>query len=114
MRALNVIVLGFLLVFSGSWRQLVAQEASPRNQLTIDASFLAGGLSYAHLTNSHKLLGVGAGLGYEFNIRLVAREQWGKKSAEVAHVEMFRRLATPGHWQYDVGVRAAADIHSAQ
>jgi hypothetical protein len=110
MRAANVMVLGLLLVFY-SWRQLAAQEPAPRNQATLDASILSGGLSYARLTSSDRLVGVGAGLGFEFNIRLVAGEELGKKSAEVAHVEMFRRLATPGRWQYDYGVRVTADVH---
>jgi hypothetical protein len=114
MRAHNVIVLGFLLLFSDSWRQLVAQEPAPRNQFTLDAGVLSGGLSYAHLTSSDKLLGVGAGLGFEFNIRMVAGEKGGKKSAEVAHVELFTRPATAGRWQFDYGVRVAADVHSGQ
>ena len=114
MRALNVIFLGSLLVSSNYWRPLAAQAPAPRNQLTLDTSLLAGGLSYARVTSSNKLLGVGAGLGYEFNIRMVVGEKGGKKSTEVAHVEMFTRLQPPGRWQYDLGVRAAADIHSAQ
>jgi len=113
-RALDVIVLGFLLLFSHARRRLAAQEPAPRNQFTVDVSALAGGLSYARLTSSDKLVGVGAGLGYEFNIRLVVGETGGKKSTEIAHVEMFTRPATRGRWQYDVGVKAAADIHSAQ
>ncbi len=75
---------------------------------------LAGGLSYARMTSSDKLVGVGIGVGYEFNIRLVYDEPWGKKSTEVAHVELFERLETPGRWQYDLGVKAAVDIHTAQ
>jgi len=114
MRALDVIVLGILLVFSDSWRRLAAQAPAPRNEFTVDASALAGGLSYAHMTSADKLVGVGAGLGYEFNIRLVVGETGGKKSTEIAHVEMFTRSATRRRWQYDVGVKAAADIHSAQ
>jgi hypothetical protein len=114
MRALNVIVLGFLLLVSDSWCRLAAQEPAPRNQFTIDASILAGGLSYARMTSSDKLVGVGAGLGYDFNIRVVLGETGGKKSTEIAHVEMFTRSATRGRWQYDFGVKAAADIHSAQ
>jgi hypothetical protein len=66
------------------------------------------------MSSSDKLVGVGAGLGYEFNIRLVVGEEGGKKSTEVAHVELFTRLAPAGRWQYDVGVKVAADIHSAQ
>ena len=60
MRALNVIFVGFLLVSSGFWRSLAAQEPAPRNQLTLDASFLAGGLSYARTTTSNNLVGIGA------------------------------------------------------
>ncbi len=114
MRALNVICLGFLLVSSDFWRPLEAQEPAPRNQLTLDASLFAGGLSYARVTSSNKIVGVGAGFGLEFNIRLVLGENGGKKSTEIAHVEMFTRLQPPGRWQYDLGVKAAADIHSAQ
>ncbi len=47
-------------------------------------------------TSSDKLVGVGAGLGYEFNIRLVHGETGGKKSTEIAHVEIFTRPATRG------------------
>ena len=114
MRVLDVIVLGFLLVSCDFWRPLAAQEPAPRNQLTLDASLLAGGLSYAWMTSSDRLVGVGAGLGYEFNIRLVFGEKGGKKSTEVAHAELFTRIAPPGRWQYDLGVKLAADIHSAQ
>ena len=77
-RALNVIALGFLLVVSASWCALSAQEPAPRNQFTVDASALAGGLSYARMTSSDRLVGVGAGLGYEFNIRLVVGETGGR------------------------------------
>ena len=114
MRAVDVVWLGFLLASSDSWRPLAAQEPVPRSQLTLDASFLAGGLSYARMTSSARLVGVGAGVGYEFNIRLVLDEKGGKKSTEIAHLEMFTRLQPPGPWQYDLGVKAAADIHSAQ
>jgi hypothetical protein len=114
MRALDLIVLGLLLVVSASWCGLAGQEQAPRNQFTVDASALAGGLSYARMTSSDKLVGVGAGLGYEFNIRLVVGETGGKKSTEIAHVEMFTRPVTRGRWHYDVGIKAAADIHSAQ
>ena len=112
MRALNVICFGYFLVSSGSWHQLAAQEPAPRSQLTLDASILAGGLSYARMTSSDKLVGVGAGLGTEFSIRLVLGEKWGKTSAELLHVEMFERFETPGRLQYDLGLKAAADIHS--
>jgi hypothetical protein len=101
-------------VSSDFWRPLAAQEPAPRSQLTLDASVLAGGLSYARITSPDRLVGVGAGLGYEFNIRLVPGERRGKKSTEVAHVEMFTRLQPPGRWRYDLGVKAAADIHSAR
>ena len=73
MRALDVIFLGVFLVSSDFWRPLAAQEPAPRDQLTLDASLLAGGLSYARMTSSDKLVGVGAGLGYEFNIRQIGR-----------------------------------------
>ena len=86
MRALNVTFLGFLLAFSDVRRPLAAQEPAPRNQLGLDASLLAGGISYARATSSGNLVGVGAGLGYEFNIRLILGENGGKKSTEVAHV----------------------------
>src|SRR4051812_7863056 len=114
MRALAVIVLGFVLGSSDARHRLAAQEPARRNQFTLDASLLAGGLSYAHATSADNLVGVGAGLGYEFNIRMVVGEKGGKKSAEVAHVEIFKRLAPPGRWQYDFGIRVAADGHSAQ
>jgi hypothetical protein len=29
-------------------------------------------------------------------------------------VELFERLEPPGRWQYDLGVRAAGDVHAAQ
>jgi hypothetical protein len=57
---------------------------------------------------------VGIGVGYEFNIRLVHGEPWGRKSAEIVHFELFERLEPLGRWQYDLGVRAAGDLHSAQ
>lgn len=112
MRALRVICLGYFLVPFGSSHQLAAQEPALRNQLTLDASILAAGLSYGRRTSSDKLMGAGAGLGTEFSIRLVRGEKWGKTSAELAHVEMFERLETPGRWRYDLGVKAAYDIHS--
>jgi hypothetical protein len=111
-RALTVIGLGYFFVSSGAQHQLAAQAPAPRNQLTLDASILAGGLSYARLTSSDKLVGAGAGVGTEFNIRLVHGEKWGKTTTELAHVEMFARRDTPSHWQYDFGLRAAADLHS--
>ena len=112
MRALNIICLGCFLVSSQSWHQLAAQAPALRNELTLEASILAGGLSYARMTSSDKLVGVGAGLGTEFDIRLVRGEKWGKTSTELVHVETFARLETPGRWQYDFGLKAAADIHS--
>ena len=36
----------------------------------------------------------------------------GETSAELVHVDVFARLEPPGRWQYDFGVKAAADIHS--
>ena len=48
------------------------------------------------------------------NIRIVRGEKGGKKSTEVAHIEMFTRIETPGRWTYDLGVKAAVDIHTAQ
>ena len=114
MRPRNVICLGLLLVSLASWRPLAAQAPAPRSQLALDVGLLAAGLSYAHPTRAGNLVGVGAGVGAEFNIRLVVGEQGGKKSTEIAHVEMFRRIQPPGRWQYDVGVKLAADIHSAQ
>ena len=112
MRALNVVCLALFLASSNPWHELAAREPAPRNQLTLDASILAGGISYARMTSSDKLVGAGAGLGTEFSIRLVRGEKWGKTSVEFAHVEMFARLETPGRWQYDLGLKAAADIHS--
>ena len=112
MRALNVICLLYFLVSSASWHQLAAQEPAPRSQLTLDASILAGGLSYARRTSSNNLVGVGAGLGVEFSIRMVRGEEWWKTSTELVHVEMFERLEPPGRWQYDLGLKAAADMHS--
>jgi hypothetical protein len=112
MRALDVICVSYFLVSSGSWHKLAAQEPAPRNQLTLDASILAGGVSYGRMTSSDKLVGAGAGVGTEFDIRLVRGEKWGKTSLELAHVEMFTRLEKPGRWQYDLGLKAAADIHS--
>ena len=109
---ISVVCLGCFLVSSSSWRPLAAQQPAPRNQLTVDASVLAGGLSYSRVTSPDKLVGVGAGMGAEFNIRMVRGEEWGKTSAELLHVEMFERLEPLGRWQYDVGLKAAADIHS--
>ncbi|HKW09318.1 MAG TPA: hypothetical protein VJO33_03000, partial [Gemmatimonadaceae bacterium] len=43
---------------------------------------------------------------------MVRGEKWGKTSAELVHLETFARFETPGRWQYDVGLKAAADIHS--
>ena len=51
-------LLGFLLLFFRSRCRLAAQEPAPRNQFTVDASILAGGLSYARMTRSDKLVGV--------------------------------------------------------
>ena len=109
MRAPYVIALCSVLASPSS-----AQEPAPRSQLTLDASVLAGGLTYAHSSGPGELVGVGAGIGAEFNLRLVAGEKRGKKSTEVAHVEMFKRFETPGRWHYDLGVKLAADLHEAQ
>ncbi|MEP6733275.1 MAG: hypothetical protein ABJE10_21710 [bacterium] len=114
MRARSVTFLGVLLAVTSCCRQLAAQEPASRDQLTLDASLLAATLSSARRTGSDKLVGVGIGVGYEFNIRMVYGEPWGRKSAEVAHIEMFERLETPGRWQYDLGVKVAVDVHTAQ
>ena len=114
MRARSVAGLVFLIMSAGLRRSLAAQAPAPRNQLTLDVSALAAGLSYAHLTSAGNLVGVGAGAGAEFNIRLVLGEQGGKKSTEIAHVEMFTRRQPSQRWQYDVGVKLAVDLHSAQ
>ena len=114
MRSQHLGVLVFLLVLAISERQLAAQEPVPRSQFTLDAGLLAGGLSYARTTSSHKLVGVGGGAGAEFNIRLVSGQSWGAKSTEVLHVEMFTRREAPRSWQYDLGVKAAADVHTAR
>src|SRR4051794_34011240 len=114
MRTRKVTCLALLIVSAGLRRPLAAQAPAPGNQLSLDVSALAAGLSYAHTTSAGKLVGVGAGVGAEFNIRLVLGEQGGKKSMEIAHVERFTRLQPPGRWQYDVGAKLAADIHSAQ
>ena len=53
--------------------------AAPRNQLTLDASILAAGLSYARRISSDKLVGAGAGLGTEFSVRMVRGEKWGRR-----------------------------------
>jgi hypothetical protein len=106
--------LGVLLALITSCRLLAAQQPDPRGQVTLDAGLLASGLSYARVKSPDKLVGVGIGLGYEFNVRLVQGEPWGAKSTELGHIELFERRELPGRWQYDVGVRAAADLHSAQ
>jgi hypothetical protein len=112
MRVLSAICLSYLMLSSDARNQLAAQEPAPRNQLTLDASILAGGFTYARLISSDRALGAGGGVGTEFNIRMVHGEEWGKTTTELAHVEIFARRDTPSHWQYDLGVRAAADIHS--
>ena len=114
MRARTVVFAAFLLASPGARHPLAAQEPAPPSQLTLDASPLAAGLSYAHVNSAGNLAGFGAGLGYEFNIRLVLGESGGRKSTEIAHIEMFTRTDTPGRWQYDLGIKAAIDIHSAQ
>jgi hypothetical protein len=114
MSARSLTVVGVLLVITTFCRHLEAQELAPRHEATLDASVLAGGLSYAWRSSSDRLVGVGMGVGAELNIRLVHGEPWGKKSMEIAHVEWFERLEPPGRWRYDLGVRAAIDLHSAQ
>ena len=95
MRALNIICLGCFLVSVDSWHQLAAQEPAPRNQLTLDASILAGGLSYARMTSSDKLVGAGAGLGTELNIRMVRGEKWGKTSVALPAISRVARSDRP-------------------
>jgi hypothetical protein len=112
MRAFHISVLAFVLMCSATGRRLEAQQPDPRSQLTLDASVLAGGISYARTTSSHKVVGVGAGVGNEFNIRLVPGDSWLKKSAEVGHVDVFQRFAPPGRWRYDLGVKVAVDVHT--
>ena len=114
MRALKVMVLAFLLISSGFWRPLAAQTPVPPSQLALDASLLDGGLSYARATSPGKLVGLGAAWDMSSIVRLVRGENGGKKSTGVAHVEMFTRLQPPGRWQYDLGIKAAAGIHSAK
>jgi hypothetical protein len=114
MRVRGLTVLGALLVLTTSSRRLAAQQPIPRGQVTLDAGLLAGGLSYARMTSPDKLVGMGLGLGFEFNLRLVHGEPWGTKSTEIAHVELFERLETAGRWEYDLGVRIAGDLHTAQ
>ena len=114
MRVRGLAALGTVMVLAGSSRTLAAQQLTPRHQVSIDAGLLAGGLSYAGLTSRGNLVGVGMGVGTEFNFRLVRGEPWGVKSTELAHVDLFERLETAGHWQYDVGVRIAGDMHTAQ
>jgi hypothetical protein len=79
--------LGCLLVSSDSWHRVQAQE--PADDQFRQARWR------------------GAGVGTEFNIRLVRGEKRGKTSAELAHIETFARLETSGHWQYDLGLEAA-------
>ena len=112
MRALTVACVGCVLASFGFSRQLTAQESNPRNQLALDASILAVGLSYAHVTSATRLVGIGAGAGTEFDLRMVRGESWGDLSAELLHLEVFERFETAGRWQYDLGMKAAADIHS--
>jgi hypothetical protein len=114
MRARGAWIIVVSLVLANSCRALAAQEVAPPHQVTLDASLFAGGLSYARRSSSDKLVGAGAGAGFEINIRLVHGEPWGRKSADIAHLELFERIAPAGRWQYDVGLRAALDLHSAQ
>src|SRR5689334_2835863 len=105
MRARSLAVIGALLVLTCSSRRLAAQQPTPRGEVTLDAGLLAGGLGYARMTSPDKLVGIGMGVGSDFNFRLVHGEPWGIKSTEIAHVELFERLETTGRWQYDLGVR---------
>ena len=114
MRASSLALLGVALTIAGCCRRLAAQQPAPRSQVTLDAGLLAGGLSYARMARPDRLVGVGLGLGYEFNFRLVRGEPWGVKSTEIAHLDLFERLEPPGRWQYDIGLRAAVDFHTAQ
>jgi hypothetical protein len=114
MRGRSGTLLRVLLVITSCCRQLGAQVPGPGEQLTLDASILAGGLSYARTTAPEKLVGVGVGVGYEFNVRLVHGEPWGRKSTEIVHVQLFELLRPLGRWQYEIGVRAAGDLHTAQ
>jgi hypothetical protein len=107
--------LGVFLALVTSGRVSAAQQLSPpRGEVTLDAGLLAGSLTYARTKSPDRLVGVGIGLGYEFNVRLVHGEPWGIKSAEFAHIELFERRESRGGWQYDFGVRAAGDLHAAQ
>ena len=116
MRKLSSLFASLLLLLFEARHQLGAQgpalEPPLRNQVTLDASILAAGFTYARATSAGNLVGAGAGAGTEFNIRMVHGEKWGQTSAELAHVEMFTRRKMTSRWQYDVGVMAAADIHS--
>src|SRR5256885_612773 len=98
MRALRVTFHVLLLVCTSVRRQLAAQQAAPRRQITVDAGLLAAGLSYARVTGPEKLFGGGVGAGSEFNVRLVRGEPWGRKSADLLHVELFQRLEPAGRW----------------
>ena len=114
MRVHRLAMFGALLVLTGSSRRLVAQQLTSRHQGSIDASLLAGGVSYVGMTRNDRLLGVGMGVGTEFNFRLVHGEPWGIKSTELAHIELLERFEPTGRWQYDVGARIAGDMHTAQ
>ena len=113
MRSQNFARLVVGLVVTGLSRPVAAQAPAPR-QVALDASLLGAEVSYARVTHSGRLVGGGIGAGYDLNIRLVHGEPWGAKSAEVAHFELFERLEPPGHWEYDVGIKAALDVHAAQ
>ena len=84
----------------------------PGTRASFDAGLLAAGLSDARRTGSDRLVGAGAGLGAEVSFRMVHGEDWGQLSAELLHLETFARFEPMGRWQYDVGVRAAVDMHS--
>jgi hypothetical protein len=112
MRSRSITLMIFLICASSS-EQLAAQEAT-RQQVTLEASTLAAALGYGRVTSPAHLIGIGAGAGYELNIRLVHGEPRGRKSAEVGHLELFERLKPPGPWQFDLGIKAALDFHAAQ
>jgi hypothetical protein len=114
MRVRSLTFFGVLLVLGSFTRSLAAQQPASRRQVALDAGLLAGGLNYARMTGPARLLGVGIGVGYELNVRLVHGEPWGTKSAEIGHLDVFERLETAGRWQYDLGVRVAGDIHTAK
>ena len=113
MRTRNLTLLGVGLLVTSGCRPLVAQEPA-RHQMTLDASLFAADLTYARRTRSNRFVGGGIGVGYELNVRLVHGEPWGRKSTEIGRVELFERFEAPGRWEYDLGLKAAVDVHTAQ